>query len=175
MRIEDAVPQDARAIAEIGVLTWRYAYKHILPAEYLASLSVDAREAGIRASLEQRRFDVLVARDPHSQDVIGFVAFGPSRDADPPPGDGEIYAIYVAPPAWSTGAGRQLCVAALERLRARGFRSASLWVFVENARALRFYRAMGFAVEPGSEKQFRLDGMDADVRELRCSIALAPA
>ena len=41
--------------------------------------------------------------------VVGFASTGPSRDQL---GIGELYAIYVEPDAWSTGAGRELIVRA---------------------------------------------------------------
>ena len=40
MDISRASPEDAYAIAKIHVDSWREAYRTILPAEYLAALSV---------------------------------------------------------------------------------------------------------------------------------------
>lgn len=90
--------------------------------------------------------------------VVGFVSFGPCRDETAPLDRGEVWAIYVAPSAWSKGAGQALWRAASERLRALGFRSVSLWVIAGNERARRFYCAAGFSVEVGSEKEFEIGG-----------------
>ena len=56
-----------------------------------------------------------------------------------------MYAVYVAPAHWSTGAGRALTDAALDGLRAAGYRRVVLWTLTENDRARRFYDKAGFA------------------------------
>jgi ribosomal protein S18 acetylase RimI-like enzyme len=56
----------------------------------------------------------------------------------------ELYAIYVAPAHWSSGAGRALLTEAVERARSAGFVRMSLWVLEANARARRFYERAGF-------------------------------
>jgi ribosomal protein S18 acetylase RimI-like enzyme len=58
---------------------------------------------------------------------------------------GELYALYVTPDHWSTGAGRALTDAVLDGLRAAGYRRVVLWTLTENARARRFYAKAGFA------------------------------
>jgi ribosomal protein S18 acetylase RimI-like enzyme len=58
---------------------------------------------------------------------------------------GELYAIYVTPAWWSTGAGRALLEAALTALDAGGYPRVVLWVLADNARARRFYERAGFA------------------------------
>jgi ribosomal protein S18 acetylase RimI-like enzyme len=158
-----ATPDDCRAVAELHVASWRVAYAEILPADYLAGLSVDKREASWRQVLAEARSEVLLAR--RGDAVLGFASFGPSRDTDAPPARGEVWAIYVHPDAWSAGVGRRLLDAARERLVAAGQSSISLWVLAANARAIRFYAAAGFAIEPGSEKEFELGGVR--VREVR--------
>jgi RimJ/RimL family protein N-acetyltransferase len=56
-----------------------------------------------------------------------------------------LYALYVTPDHWSTGAGRALTDAVLDGLRAAGYRRVVLWTLTENARARRFYAKAGFA------------------------------
>jgi len=168
MRIEAARPEDCRAIAEVNVSAWQQAYRHILPADFLASRAVEPTEVFWRDQLANASLELLLARRDTA--VLGFVALGPSRDADAAD-CGEIWSIYVAPEVWSQGAGRRLCLTALERLRARAYATATLWVLAENQRALRFYRSLGFAVEADSARDFELGG--ARVGELRCRLALA--
>lgn len=163
LELVDATPDDCRAVAELHVASWRTAYAGILPADFLATLSVEKREASWRHVLAEARSELLLAR--RGDDVLGFASFGPSRDQDAPVARGEVWAIYVRPDAWSAGVGRQLLDATRERLVAAGHDSVSLWVLAGNARAIRFYAAAGFAVEPGSEKEFELGG--ARVREVR--------
>jgi hypothetical protein len=42
--IRKATPEDARAIAEVHVKSWRAAYRDLLPQDFLQGLSVDRRE-----------------------------------------------------------------------------------------------------------------------------------
>ena len=83
---------------------------------------------------------------------------------------GELYAIYVRPSAWSTGAGLALMEAGVVWLSER-WPAAVLWVAEENPRARRFYERYGWVAEttrvaevaPGaviSEVLYRLSGLD---------------
>lgn len=84
LQIEPATSADCRAVAEVHVESWRQAYRSILPAAHLASLSVEEREALWRRVVEQRPSQLLVART-EGRAIVGFIAFGASRDADAPP------------------------------------------------------------------------------------------
>jgi ribosomal protein S18 acetylase RimI-like enzyme len=163
MRVAAASPEDLRDVAAVHVASWQSAYRSVLPPEYLANLSVEGREATWRQILAEGRSELLVATDGAA--VVGFVSFGPCRDEAAPSDRGEVWAIYVAPSAWSTGVGRALWRTASERLRTLGFHSVSLWVIEGNERARRFYSAAGFAVEAGSQKEFEIGG--AKLREVR--------
>ena len=44
MVVRHATPEDSRAIATIHVLSWQAAYQGVVPAQFLASMSVDQRE-----------------------------------------------------------------------------------------------------------------------------------
>ena len=170
MRIAPASPEDLRRVADVHVASWQSAYAGILSPEYLASLSAERREAMWREVLAEGKSELLIAEEGPS--VVGFASFGPCRDADAPADRGEVWAIYVLPSAWSTGAGRALWQAAHERLGALGFRSVSLWVIAGNERAIRFYCAAGFELEAGSEKEFELGGVK--LREVRMVIKNGP-
>ena len=163
MRVEAAKPQDDRGIAAVHVASWRQAYLGIVPDEHLACLSVAARAAWWQAALQKGTPQVLVARDRET--VVGFVAHGASRDDDAPPGRGELWALYVLAPYWSSGVGRALWLGALDQLRQQRFTSVSLWVLSQNARGVRFYTAAGFVPDPTSEKEFSLGG--ALLKEVR--------
>ena len=170
MQIESATAEDCRAVAEVHVESWQHAYKAFLPEQYLASLSVADREAGWRRMVERFPSHLLLARS--AGQVAGFVAFGASRDEGAPPGRAEVFAIYVKPAFWSAGAGRQLCVAALQQLRTEGYESVSLWVIAGNERAIKFYERAGFVAEPESRKQFELGGVTLEeVRYVRSPAA----
>jgi ribosomal protein S18 acetylase RimI-like enzyme len=48
---------------------------------------------------------------------------------------------------------------------AQGFKSCSLWVFPQNDRAIKFYRATGFTHDGSTPKPFELGG--AQLQEVR--------
>ena len=142
MKIRPAAVEDALRIAVVHVSAWRAAYRGIVPSEYLDGLSVTSRETMWRECLVKGRPELFVSEA--TDGVVGFIAFGASRDVDAPSGTGEIVAIYVLPSLWSTGVGQGLCSAAHKRLVARGFDRVTLWVLADNERARRFYDAAGF-------------------------------
>jgi ribosomal protein S18 acetylase RimI-like enzyme len=164
MRIEPATPDDCPAIAALQVLSWQHAYEGILPAPFLASLDAAPREAQWRGALSKGQPQLLVARSDGQ--VQGFIAYGPSRDADAPADRAEIWALYVTPAMWSQGVGRALWLSARDRLLDRGMRTVSLWVLTRNRRAILFYAKAGFAPEPRSARWFTMGG--DEVQELRC-------
>ena len=157
MQIDAARLDDARGIAEVHVRTWQTAYPGIVPREYLDSLSIDKHETMWREAIVGGKPELLVARDDNGG-VAGWVAFGASRDKDATESAAEIWAIYVSATAWGSGVGRALWKHARVRMRDHGFTSVTLWVFPENVRAARFYESIGFALMPGSAKQFMLGG-----------------
>lgn len=163
MRIEPATVQDCRAVAEVQVESWQRIYQGILPEPFLASLSVAEREAGWRRMVGDQSGHLLLART--DDQPVGFVAFGASRDEGAAADCAEVWALYVRPAFWSTGAGRQLWLAALQQLRAEQYRRICLWVIAGNARAIRFYERAGFIAEPASRKRFELGG--ATLEEVR--------
>jgi len=164
MRIEAAKPEDCRAIAEVHVESWQHAYKGLLPERYLASLSVDEREAVWRRRVEEQPSSHLLLARGAGQ-VAGFIAFGASRDEDAPAHRAEVWAIYVRPAFWSAGVGRELWLTALQHIHSEGYETVSLWVVAGNERAIRFYELAGFVAEPGSRKELAVGG--TTVEEVR--------
>ena len=145
LRIREAVPADARAIAEIHVRSWQAAYRGQLTDEYLDGLSVEDRLDQHRRSLEEppAEWRTWVAQD--GVQVVAFAVTGPSQDADATERTGEVYAIYLEPDRVGTGAGRELFEHAVGDLRERGFEAITLWVLETNGRARRFYEVAGWA------------------------------
>jgi ribosomal protein S18 acetylase RimI-like enzyme len=163
MTIRNARPGDAKAIATIHVRAWQTAYRGIVPWPYLSELSIDQREQAWRQRLERGVATVLLAEE--SDQVLGWISAGTSRDVDAGAATGEVYALYVAPEHWRHGVGRQLWDESAKRLRDAGFTEATLWVLRDNSRARAFYGSNGFADDAGIEKAVRLGG--ADLLEVR--------
>jgi ribosomal protein S18 acetylase RimI-like enzyme len=79
---------------------------------------------------------------------------GANRDADAPPGTGEIRALFVSAEQWRTGVGRALVTAALDRLAAMGYTRATLWSLRDNGRANLFYERLGFSLDGATQERF---------------------
>lgn len=163
MIVVHATPQDARAVAEIHVAAWRVAYRSIVSDDYLASLSLEHHEAMWGERIDSGDPELLVAKKAGV--VQGWISFGKCRDIGSHNSEAEVWAIYVAPTAWSTGAGRLLWLRAKELMVEQGFKSCSLWVFPQNERAIKFYRAVGFSHDGAAPKNFELGG--AQLQEVR--------
>ena len=170
MTIREATPDDAAAIARIKIATWRIAYRGHFPQEGLDGMDVERATARWREILTQEDHTALL----HDVDgvVDGFVSFGAVRDDNKgePSSAGEIYAIYVDPPAWGTGVGRALCNEALTIMARRGSRKVMLWVLAANERARRFYECAGFIAD-GATKTDSV--FDTPIEEVRYWRALA--
>ena len=140
IRIRQAVDSDARGIARVHVDSWRSTYAGILPAEHLAALDYDRREANWRPLLADRRQNVFVAEDQRGR-IIGFVSGGPERNDDAAY-PGELYAIYLLESCKGLGLGRRLVAALVEWFLSRGWQSMLLWVLEDNP-SRGFYEALG--------------------------------
>lgn len=168
MKITHALPEDARAVAEIHVNTWRAAYASIVSADFLASLSVERRQVWWSQCIAAGTPELLVAKD--NGVVHGWLNFGTSRDENARKEDAEIWAVYVAPTSWSTGTGLLLWLRAKELMVAQGFKSCSLWVFAQNNRAIKFYQAAGFVADASPPKSFELGGQQLQEVRYVCQL-----
>jgi ribosomal protein S18 acetylase RimI-like enzyme len=145
--IRPATSADVGELAELHVASWHETYPGLIPAETLASQTVDSRRkiwtqimadsAGIDGTV------VYIAE--HRGRMVGFVSCGPQRTATLRDRgyDGEISAIYLLQITQRRGVGRTLMSAAAADLARRGFGAASLWVLRENAVARGFYERLG--------------------------------
>ena len=141
--LRPALPRDADDIARVHVETWQSTYAGLVPADYLARMSVarSAPQWHRAAARAEKGNDLMVAEA--DQQVVGFVSFGPTR-TPALPYSGEVYALYVAIDWQGQGLGRRLLATALEALAKEGHRGAMVWVLAANP-ARFFYEAMGGA------------------------------
>jgi GNAT superfamily N-acetyltransferase len=150
VRFREAVGGDAAAIGRVRHASWQAAYSGLMPADYLAGLSVDGFVLSARRMLESHaagRISVFVAEVGGV--VAGFAAVGPSRDDDAPNGTavGELQAIYLDPAVWGLGIGRRLQEVALQQLREDGYTEATLWVLATNTGSRAFYERTGWEAD----------------------------
>ncbi|MCU4178011.1 GNAT family N-acetyltransferase [Bosea sp. BH3] len=145
--IRIATPEDARAIAQVHVASWRESYDGLVPEPMLATLSVEAREHSWRAMLADLAASghtaILVAEDDGA--IVGFAACGRQREAGLAAQGyaAEIGSIYVLQRCQRRQLGTRLMHAAFGALAEAGFEGASLWVLRDNAPARHFYERLG--------------------------------
>lgn len=164
-----ATAADPAAIAKVHVASWQQAYRDILPAEYLASLSLEQCRTQWIDAIAAKINTIFVAEI--DSEIVGFSCIGLCRDEGAGATDFEILAIYVDAAYWTRGIGRELWLASRDVALTQGARSISLWVFSENARAIKFYQAAGFACEQDSLETFEIGGIEAS--EFRFSMPLS--
>ncbi|MCW3002007.1 MAG: family N-acetyltransferase [Conexibacter sp.] len=154
--IRPAVREDARAIAELEVRAWRWAFVDIV--EDADMPSVRAREARWTARPLEGAFVAQV-----DGRIVGVVRAGPDPDA----ADGQagrLDGLYVDPAAQGAGVGTALYDHALAALRAAGFGAATLEVHAANGHARGFYERRGWSADGAAGEA---DGTAAVVRYRR--------
>ena len=159
MNVRKATAEDAAGIARVQERSWQAAYRHVFPAEELD------RGGFIHAD----RWTDRLVQPPAGWstyvveldgEVVGFTSVGPSRDER---GIGELYAIYVDPEQWSTGAGRALIEQAEATLQTE-YGEVTLWVLEDNPRARQFYERAGWSVDGGRKAEARWGVRAPEVR-----------
>lgn len=155
-RIREAEPKDARDIAEIHVRSWRAAYRGQLTDDFLDGLNVEDRLEMHRLALESPPAEYRMWVAEEEGRAVGFAVTGKSEDADADERTAEVFAIYLEPDQVGTGLGRTLFAHAVDDLRDRGYRSATLWVLETNEMARRFYEIAGWTHD-GTTTSERVD------------------
>ena len=138
MEIRYITPADDKmTISKIYEESWKYAYKGIIPQDYLESLP----EGRWVANLENSNWGTLVCVD--SGRIVGTSSFCESR-LNQFSGWGEIISIYLLPDYMGRGVGKVLFQSVVAELMKMGYRNIYLWVLEVNLRARRFYEKEGF-------------------------------
>ena len=162
--IRRARVEDAQAIAEVHVASWRTTYKGIMSEEELANLSVERRQLMWEHQLQDAQVMTFVAENEQGR-IVGFASGGPNRtDTDNPRETDiyhcEIYAIYLLQDVQRHGLGSRLTRTLVEKFREQGYQSMVLWVAVDNVSARKFYETLGGTSI--STQQLELGGMILD-------------
>ncbi|HEX7168401.1 MAG TPA: GNAT family N-acetyltransferase [Acidimicrobiales bacterium] len=89
-------------------------------------------------------------------EVVGTVV---ARTDPHDPAVGQLHRLYVLPELWQGGVGTALHDAAIDRLRARGFARAGLWVLERNTAARAMYERRGWVLVPGREMRYEPSGV----------------
>ncbi|GAA4689820.1 GNAT family N-acetyltransferase [Nocardioides conyzicola] len=164
---------DAGAIAELQVRTWREVYADLLPAEALPD-DVETAAATWRAALSRpgdARNRVLVALERNR--VVGFAITSPATDPDRDPiVDAELSEVTIDPAERGKGHGSRLLQAAADTLVADRFERAVLWTMAGDDGLRKFLTEAGWAAD-GAHRELDLDGSGTTlVKQVRMHTAL---
>ncbi|WP_374999573.1 GNAT family N-acetyltransferase [Aeromicrobium sp. CTD01-1L150] len=167
-----AWPEDAAAIADVQLRTWRREYVDLLGADALAELDAVAVTEQWQASIiapQDARMRVLVALERAT--VRGFCIVHPCFDPDADQvADGEVGELVVDPEHRDAGHGSRLVQAAMDTLRADSFQRAVWWI-ASTADDLRaFVTGTGWAAD-GAHRELE-DESGRTVRQVRLHTAL---
>ena len=139
---------DAEDLASVHLESWRWAYRGLLPDNYLNRLREDELAARWWRRLAAVEGDESVRLVECEGRVSGFVTFGPGRDDPTWLGySGEIYMLYLAPDLIGQGVGLELLEQSFEELARVRCHWVVVWVLAKNQRARRFYERAGMQLD----------------------------
>ena len=149
IRIRDAVPDDAGAIAAAHIASWRAAYTHIFPPSIFDAPAFDRSRIEMwrrwtHSPTPDRRLIVATA----DERVVGFAHIGHSGDPahEQRPRFGELFGFYAHPDVWGTGVTKLMMDSALSSLRDLGVDHAVVWTLADAHRARAFYEKSGWSL-----------------------------
>jgi len=148
MRIREATPADAAAVARVHRESWRATYRGLIPNETYAALSLDElldeRQAHWTAVLAADGPERVYIAENDRGEVFGIASGGPCRTDDPADARyaGELYVLHVLQSGQRHGTGRALVRAVAWRLADADMHGMLVWVLRGNEGARRFYEAL---------------------------------
>jgi len=148
--VRPARPEDATEVARVQVVTWRTAYRRVLPAAVLDDWDPDAATVAWRQAVESPPtpgHGVVVALE--GQTVVGFAAFGTAEligderphEAGP---SSELSTLLVEPRWGRRGHGSRLLAAVTDIARAGGAARLQTWLLEADGVSARFYESTGW-------------------------------
>ncbi|MEM7043727.1 MAG: GNAT family N-acetyltransferase [Pseudomonadota bacterium] len=131
--VRDAVRSEFSALADLQIRSWRSVYHGIMEDDYLDNEIDDDLHKRWR-NLQPSGDDLVLVADRNG--IAGFITVWCKPDP-------YIDNLHVEPSIRSQGIGRELMLAAAERLLQKGYRYMFLYVAADNHRAADFYRRLG--------------------------------
>ncbi|MGY1683888.1 N-acetyltransferase family protein [Geodermatophilus sp. SYSU D01176] len=168
--VRPARPDDAPAIARVQAVTWRTAYRTVLPPELLddwdEAAAADVWRATVAAPPTPGHA-VLVAVEQDA--VVGFAASGPAElaaeERPHPAGPSSEVATLLVEPRWGRrGHGSRLLAAVADLARAGGTARLQVWLPEQDAVSAGFFESAGWARDGWVRT---LDTGGAPLREVR--------
>ena len=170
MGVRPARPEDAAAVAAVQAITWRTAYRAVLPEELLDSWDEEGAADAWRAAITSPptpAHGVLVAVE--RDEVVGFAAYGPAEvpaeEGPHPAGPTTEVAALLVEPRWGRrGHGSRLLAAVADRARATGAARLQIWLPEQDRVSAAFFESAGWAPDRWVRT---LDTGAAPLREVR--------
>jgi GNAT superfamily N-acetyltransferase len=169
---------DAAAITRVQLVTWRTAYRSVLPAEVLDNWDEEAatlRWLAAVTSPPTPAHGVLVALD--RDDVVGFAAYGPPEigagEAEHAAGPTTEVAALLVEPRWGRrGHGSRLLAAVADSARDSGAARLTVWLPEQDRVSADFFESAGWAPDGWVRT---LDTGQGPLREVRWHALLEEA
>ncbi|MGY1834573.1 GNAT family N-acetyltransferase [Blastococcus sp. SYSU DS0510] len=162
--VRPARPEDAAAIARVQGVTWRTAYRSLLPAEVLDGWDEEAVTEAWRSAVTtppSAGHRVLVAVEQGA--VVGFAAVATGPEA------AEISTLLVEPRWGRRGHGSRLLAAVADLASADATTRLEVWLVESDRASADFYESAGWAPDGWART---LDTGAAPLRELRWHVEL---
>ena len=133
MNIRHTTQSDFQEIVDIHIESWKDSYSDVLPAEFL-DMQINRDVLRHWNEVEIQNEDVILVAEENL--LIGFIAVW----CRPTP---IIDNLHVRPSMRSKKVGTALMRAVAKELINQGHKTAYLWVFESNGKAIQFYERLG--------------------------------
>jgi GNAT superfamily N-acetyltransferase len=168
--VRPARPEDAAAVAHVQLVTWRTAYRDVLPLAVLDEWDEGAATVSWRTAVTRPPtpgHGVLVAVD--RDEIVGFAAYGPPElargEAPDPDGPTTEIATLLVEPRWGRrGHGSRLLAAVADLARATGAARLQVWLPEADRVSAGFFESAGWAQQGWART---LDTGGRPLREVR--------
>ncbi len=124
-------------IRDIYEKSWQFAYKGIIPQDYLDNIPKSKWGGNI---LKNGRTEIAAFDNGRAVGTASFCSSRWEKFAS----CGEIVTIYLLPEYMGKGIGAMLLKECIDELELLGFTTILIWVLEDNFRARRFYEEHGF-------------------------------
>ncbi|WP_340646804.1 GNAT family N-acetyltransferase [Phenylobacterium sp.] len=146
-----AGPDDAPALAQVHVASWRETYRGLLPDSFLDRMSVPVNTRRFSKSLVSPAEHEITLAVADRTGIVGYAAGGPSRTRLA--GESEVTTLYVLRPHQGQDLGRRLLMAAARVFADQGATSLMISVLRDNLPARGFYEHLGGQADAPRKEQ----------------------
>ena len=140
-----AGPDDAEALAQVHVTSWRESYRGLIADSYLDRMSAPMHAARFHRALTHPGPHDATLAAAGREGLVGYAAGGPSRSHRA--GEAEIHTLYVRRAVQRAGLGRRLLIAMARVFADQGARSLMISTLRDNLPARGFYEHLGGQAE----------------------------